>query len=138
MAQQLLRDGTLVRVEVEGLKGERLAHVDALTPPRRRAFTTFLSPFDPLIRNRKRTEAFWNFRYRIEIYVPKAKREYGYFVLPILHNDRLVGRIDPVFDRKTGVLNVNNVWWEPGEKEVPLDKPLRSLAAFVGADSISA
>ena len=55
-----------------------------------------------------------------------------------MHNDRLVGRIDPVFDRKTGVLNVNNVWWEPGEKEVPLDKPLRSLAAFVGADSISA
>ena len=59
-------------------------------------------------------------------------------MLPILHNDRLVGRIDPVFDRRTGVLNVNNVWWEPGEKEVPLDKPLRSLAAFVGADSISA
>jgi uncharacterized protein YcaQ len=136
--ESLVRDGTLARVLVEGLKGERLAHVDALTPPRRRAFTTFLSPFDPLIRNRKRTEAFWNFRYRIEIYVPKTKREYGYFVLPILHNDRLVGRIDPVFDRKTGVLNVNNVWWEQGEKEVPLDKPLRSLAAFVGADSISA
>ena len=136
--ESLIRDGTLVRVEVEGLKGERLAHVDALTPPRRRAFTTFLSPFDPLIRNRKRTQAFWNFRYRIEIYVPKAKREHGYFVLPILHNDRLVGRIDPVFDRKTGVLNVNNVWWEQGKKEVPLDKPLGSLAAFVGADSISA
>jgi hypothetical protein len=91
-----------------------------------------------LIRNRDRTEALWGFRYRIEIYVPKHKREYGYFVLPILHGDRLVGRIDPVFDRKAGVLRVNNVFWEPGQREVSLTKPLRSLARFVGADSIEA
>jgi uncharacterized protein YcaQ len=134
--ESLVKDARLVPVEVEGLKGERFAHVDLLEPPRRRAFTTFLSPFDPLIRNRERTEAFWDFHYRIEIYVPKPKRQYGYFVLPILHGDDLVGRINPVFDRKAGVLQVNNVWWEPGKKEVPLDKPLRSLAAFVGADTI--
>ncbi len=132
----LVRDGRLVRAEIEGLRGERFAHVDLLKPPPRRSYTTFLSPFDPLIRNRERTEALWDFHYRIEIYVPKAKRQYGYFVLPILHGDDLVGRIDPVFDRKAGVLHVNNVWWEPGKKEIPLDKPLRRLAAFVRADTI--
>lgn len=134
--ESLVRDGRLVRIQVDGLKGERFAHAGALRPPPRRSFTTFLSPFDPLIRNRERTEALWDFSYRIEIYVPKAKRQYGYFVLPILHNDRLVGRIDPVFDRKAGVLRVNNVWWQPGEKEVSLERPLKRLAAFVGADTI--
>jgi len=135
--KSLVRDGTLVPVEVEGLKGERYVHREMVdVHARRRSFTTFLSPFDPLIRNRNRNLAFWNFDFKIEIYVPKAKRQYGYFVLPILHGDDLVGRIDPVFDRKTGVLDVLNVWWEPGNKEVPLDKPLRSLAAFVGAESI--
>ena len=72
------------------------------------------------------------------MYVPKPKREYGYYVLPILQGDRLIGRIDPVLDRKTGVLHVNGVWWEPGVKPVSLQRPLRSLAAFIGAGSIEA
>ena len=134
----LLRSGRLLRAEIEGLKGERFVHVDALPAldekPARQ--TTFLSPFDPLIRNRERTEAMWGFRYRIEIYVPAAKREYGYFVLPVLRGDDLIGRIDPVFDRKAGVLRVNNVWWEPGARPVSLERPLRSLARFVGAERI--
>ena len=135
--ESLVDKGRLVRVNVEGLQGERFAHVDNLEPPRRLNHTTFLSPFDPLIRNRERTEALWDFRFRIEIYVPKAKRQYGYFVLSILHGDDLVGRIDPVFDRKANVLHVNNVWWEAGKREVSLDKPLSRLAAFLGADTIS-
>jgi len=98
--------------------------------------TTFLSPFDRLVHDRDRTESLWGFRYRLEMYVPKAKREYGYYVLPILRGDRLVGRIEPVFDRKAGVLRVNGVWWEPGVKPVSLDRPLRSLARFLGAGSI--
>jgi uncharacterized protein YcaQ len=98
--------------------------------------TTFLSPFDRLIHDRGRAEALFGFHYRLEMYVPKAKREYGYYVLPILHGDRLIGRIDPAFDRKTGVLKVNAVHWEPGSKPVSLDRPLRSLAAFLGAGSI--
>jgi hypothetical protein len=98
--------------------------------------TTFLSPFDRLIHDRDRAEALFGFRYRLEMYVPKAKREYGYYVLPILRGDRLVGRIEPVFDRKAGVLRVNSVHWEPDVKAVPLERTLRSLARFVGAGSI--
>jgi uncharacterized protein len=135
--KSLVRDKTLLPVELEGLKGERFVHRDMLeVPAQRRNFTTFLSPFDPLIRDRKRNLAFWDFDFKIEIYVPKEKRKYGYFVLPILHGDDLVGRIDPVFDRKTGVLEVQGVWWEEGKKEVALEQPLERLAAFVGAESI--
>jgi uncharacterized protein YcaQ len=72
------------------------------------------------------------------MYVPKAKREYGYYVLPILRGDRLVGRIEPVLDRKTGVLRVRGVWWEQGAKPVSLERPLRNLARFLGAGSIAA
>ena len=72
------------------------------------------------------------------MYVPKAKRQYGYYVLPILRGDRLIGRIDPAFDRKSGVLRVNSVHWEPGAKPVALDRPLRDLARLVGAASIEA
>ena len=103
--------------------------------PRR---VTFLSPFDRLIHDRDRAEALWGFRYRLEMYVPKPKREFGYYVLPILQGDRLIGRIDPALDRKTGVLHVNGVWWEPGVKPVSLQRPLRNLAAFIGAGSIEA
>jgi hypothetical protein len=98
---------------------------------------TFLSPFDRLIHDRNRTEALFGFFYRLEMYVPKAKREYGYYVLPILRGDRLIGRIDPAFERKAGVLRVNSVHWESGVKPVSLDKPLRDLARFVGAGSIA-
>jgi hypothetical protein len=111
------------------------AHPDA-QDGRVPARTTFLSPFDRLIHDRDRAEALFGFRYRLEMYVPKAKREYGYYVLPILRGDRLIGRIEPVLDRKTAVLRVNSVYWEPGVKPVSLDRPLRALARFVGAGSI--
>jgi uncharacterized protein YcaQ len=110
-------------------------HPDAVDGPVR-AGTTFLSPFDRLIHDRDRTEALWDFRYRLEMYVPKAKRDYGYYVLPILRGDRVIGRIEPVFDRKTGVLRVLGTWWEPGVKPTSLAKPLRELARFVGASRI--
>src|SRR5205807_4118082 len=98
--------------------------------PRR---TTFLSPFDRLIKDRKRAEALFDFYYRLEMFVPKAKREYGYYVLPILRGERVVGRVEPVFDRKSGILRVLGTWWEPGVKPVSLERPLRALARFVGA-----
>ena len=115
--------------------GEWEAHPDA-TDGTVRIRTTFLSPFDRLIHDRDRAHALFGFFYRLEMYVPKAKREYGYYVLPILRGDRLIGRIEPVFDRKNGVLRVESVHWEPGAKAVSLTKPLRDLAAFVGAGSI--
>jgi uncharacterized protein YcaQ len=117
------------------VKGRLVAHPDADARPVPKR-TTFLSPFDRLIHDRQRAEALWGFYYRLEMYVPKAKREYGYYVLPILRGDDIVGRIEPVYDRKTRVLHVNDVWWEPGKREVSLAKPLRDLAAFLGADSI--
>ena len=102
--------------------------------PRR---TTVLSPFDRLIHDRARTEDLWGFRYRLEMYVPKAKREYGYYVLPILHGDALLGRIDPLFDRKTGVLHVNSVHWEPGApSDVPLRETLEELARWLGGRGV--
>ena len=118
-------------------KGEWHAHPNAEDGPIRKR-VTFLSPFDRLIHDRDRAEALWDYRYRLEMYVPKAKREYGYYVLPILRGDRLIGRIDPVLDRKTGVLKINSVHWEPDVKPVSLQRPLRDLAKFIGAGSIDA
>jgi uncharacterized protein YcaQ len=115
--------------------GEWEAHPDAEDGTVRMR-TTFLSPFDRLIHDRDRAHALFDFFYRLEMYVPKAKREYGYYVLPILRGDRLIGRIEPVFDRKEGVLRVESVHWQPSAKPVSLAKPLRELAAFVGAGSI--
>ena len=117
-------------VKVE--RGKLLAHpdaVDGLIPNR----VTFLSPFDRLIHDRARAEALWGFFYRLEMYLPKAKREYGYYVLPILRADRIVGRIEPVWDRKAQELRVNGVWWEPGIKPVSLTKPLRELARWLAS-----
>jgi len=103
------------------------------------ARTTLLGPFDRLIHDRDRAEALWGFRYRIEIYVPAAKREYGYYVLPILHGDRLIGRLDPAHDKKTGVLRVNAVYAEPGappDAWPAVRAALDDLATWVGADDV--
>ncbi len=135
-AQKLLAEKRFRALGVRLDKGRLVAHPDAVdgkVPDR----VVFLSPFDRLIHDRARTEALWDFYYRLEMYVPKAKREYGYYVLPILRGDRLVGRIEPVHDRKAGVLRVNGVWWQPGVRPVSLDAPLRRLARFVGARLVS-
>ena len=133
--RELVREGALVPVTIEGLRGTYYAHPDALEAGPFRGRTTLLSPFDPLIYDRKRTLELFGFRYRLEIYVPVAKREFGYFVLPILHGERLVGRIDPFFDRKAGVLRVNAVHWE----NEPVPQALRAvdeLARWLGAESV--
>ena len=136
-AERLLAEKRFRSLGVRFENGEWQAHPDAEDGPVPKR-VTFLSPFYRLIHNRDRAEALWDFHYRLEMYVPKAKREYGYYVLPILRGDRLIGRIDPALDRKTGVLKVNSVHWEAGVKPVSLQKPLRSLASFIGAGSIEA
>ena len=94
---------------------------------------TVLSPFDRLIHDRARAEALFGFFYRLEMYVPKAKRQYGYYVLPILCGDRILGRIDVERDRTSNALRVNGLWWEDGVEPVPLEPALRRLEAFVRA-----
>jgi len=111
-------------------KGKWIAHPDADDSPVPAARTTFLSPFDQLIHDRNRAHKLWDFFYRLEMYVPKAKREYGYYVLPVLVGDRLVGRIEPRFDRKTGELELLGAWGDTSR----LDEALDGLAAFLGAD----
>jgi uncharacterized protein YcaQ len=116
---------------VKLVKGKWIAHPDADDSPVPAARTTFLSPFDRLIHDRARTHKLWDFFYRLEMYVPQAKREYGYYVLPILKGDRVLGRIEPRHDRKTGKLEVLGTWWE--DKPVGIDRTLKSLARWLGA-----
>ncbi len=96
-------------------------------PPRR---LRLLSPFDPILHDRQRTERLFGFDYRIEVFVPAAKRRYGYYVLPILEGDRLVGRLDPKLHRDQGLLEVRALWWEPGVR--PARGRREALAAAVG------
>jgi uncharacterized protein len=112
-------------------RGRLVAHPDAEAGDVPKTRTTFLSPFDRLVHDRDRAEALWDFYYRLEMYVPKAKREYGYYVLPILKGDRVVGRIEPRHDRKAGTLEVLGTWWEG--RPVAVDRPLKSLARWLGA-----
>lgn len=104
--------------------------------------TTLLSPFDNLIADRARTRQLFDFDFAIEIYVPKDKRKFGYFVLPILHGDRLIGRIDPVMDRKRSVLRVNAVYAEPDSVQdsapaAAIAAAIHDLARFLGARDIT-
>jgi uncharacterized protein YcaQ len=131
--RSLVRDGTAVPATVTGLEGEWFAHAELLER-RFRPRTTLLAPFDKLISDRERTRQLFGFDYVLEMYIPAAKRRWGYYVLPVLHGDRLVGRIDPVYDRKAGVLRINSVHWE--DEPVSIDEQVRSLARWVGADEV--
>ncbi|HEU0248187.1 MAG TPA: crosslink repair DNA glycosylase YcaQ family protein [Gaiellaceae bacterium] len=133
---ELEEEGHVERVNVEGVEGEWAAAPEALADADFEPRTTLLSPFDNLIRDRERTEDLFGFHYRLEIYVPKAKREYGYWVMPVLAADELVGRIDVEYDRDAEALRVNAAFPEDGRR-LHLDKPLASLAAFVGATRVA-
>ena len=115
---------------------ERLANIN---PPTSRL--RLLNPFDPVIRDRNRLARLFGFDYRVEMFVPAAKREYGYYVYPMLEGDRFVGRIEAKADRKKGRLSVDNVWWERGVKltkarATKLDAELERIGRFVGARDV--
>ena len=109
-------------------RGEWVAHPDASDEPMPDR-ATLLSPFDRLIHDRARAEALWGFFYRLEMYVPRAKREYGYYVLPLLVGDQLVGRAEPRFDRKTGTLELLGAWGDTSR----LDEALAELQRWLTA-----
>jgi uncharacterized protein len=140
--QSLRADGVAVPVKVAGLDGEWLAHAGLLAEldaggwqPR----TTLLGPFDPLVSDRERAEALFDFRFRLEIYVPAARRQFGYYVLPILQGEGLIGRIDSAFDRRANVLRVNAVYAEadaPTNAWPAVSGAIDELAAWLGASRI--
>jgi uncharacterized protein YcaQ len=130
-ADRLLADQRFRSQGVRLDKGRWRAHPEASDGPVPDR-VTLLSPFDRLVHDRARAEALWGFRYRLEMYVPAAKREYGYYVLPILVGDRLVGRVEPRFDRRTKTLEVLDAWDDTSR----LDEALESLAAFLGASEV--
>ena len=144
-----LADGRLIRIEVEGADGARrlsFARPDVLDeaaraplPPSR---LRILSPFDPALRDRNRTERLFGFHYRIEVFVPEAQRRYGYYVFPVLEGDRLIGRIDTKANREAGVLAVRAFWPEAGVRMGAgrverLMAELDRLARLAGCDRVS-
>jgi uncharacterized protein YcaQ len=150
--KELEAEGRIERVQIKDdertwpgvwyIHTEDLPLLDQLSNGAWQPRTTLLSPFDNLIRDRARTESLFNFFYRIEIYVPKAKREYGYYVLPILHGDRLIGRIDPLMDRKNKRLMINAVYAEEdAPKNLKTGKAvaaaIEELASFLQAREIA-
>jgi uncharacterized protein YcaQ len=138
-ARRLLEEKRFRALGVRLEKGRFVAHPEAMNG-RVGTRVTFLSPFDRLVHDRNRAEALWGFHYRLEMYVPKAKREYGYYVLPILRGDRIIGRIEPVFDRKAEVLQVKGVFAEPGAPPGAgpgVARAARSLAQWLGAKQVS-
>ena len=134
--EDLLNDGTFVTVQTDlgdGITRSMVLHQDNLHEIERAAdgeitpdHTTFLSPFDNLFWAKGRDEQFWGFRQILESYKPEKIRQWGYFCLPILHNDRLVGRFDPKLERKAGTLILRKLYIETDD--IPMDSLAQSVA----------
>ncbi len=133
---ELVENGDLVEVEVEGWNRPAFLHPDAARP-RSIDACTFVSPFDPVVWFRERGERLFDFEYKIEIYVPADQRRFGYYVLPLLLGDRIVGRCDLKTDRVDGVLRVLSAFSEDradtSDVVDAMRRALDDLAVFVGA-----
>lgn len=142
-----LARGEIVEVAVEGADGtlrRSFAYpgLMAEVPPDPPTRVRILSPFDPALRDRKRAERLFGFYYRIEVFVPEAQRQYGYYVFPVLEGATIIGRVDAKAQRDTGVLQVRAFWPEPGVRMTAgrlarLDMALAKLANFAGCDRVA-
>ncbi len=122
---EMERDGAIIGAAAEGIRQplyllrEDLPLLEAVTEDRidRKARLEFLAPLDPMLWDRKLIEAIFGFHYSWEIYTPKEKRQYGYYVLPIVYGQELIGRIEAAADHRNAVLQVKNIWFEPGVRQ---------------------
>jgi uncharacterized protein YcaQ len=136
---ELLEEGELCEVAVDGWAEKAFVHRSAKLPKQLHA-TALLSPFDSLVWCRPRNERLFDFHYRIEIYTPKEKRKFGYYVLPFMMNGQMVGRVDLKSDRANSKLLVHSVHTEKGTKRTmindALDNELRAMALWLGLDKV--
>ena len=141
---RLEKEGAVLPLQVESLRfplyllKEDLPLLESVSEGQEyKARLEFLAPLDPMLWDRQLIEALFGFRYSWEIYTPVSKRKYGYYVLPVLYGDRLIGRIEPKADRKSKTLTVLNFWPEPGVRQTKklsglVDSAVRRLARFNG------
>jgi uncharacterized protein YcaQ len=140
----LLKDGEAAELRVEGAPGRwyaLAADLPALDSPPPSRGTALLSPFDSLLWHRGRAKALFGFDYKIEVYTPAPKRVHGYYTMPILHDGRLIGRVDPKNRREERLLEVRGVHFEAAPDAAALAgtaAALRSLARFLGAETVTA
>lgn len=136
----LVAAGEIEPVQVDGWTAPAYLRAGQIVPRRDRG-TALLCPFDPLIFFRPRVERLFDFHYRIEIYTPAPKRQYGYYVWPFLMDGRLVGRVDLKADRAAGALHVVGAFSEPGEEPgriaEPLAAQLKSMAGWLGLGDVT-
>ncbi len=144
---ELLETGRLIPVTVDGVKGERFVVGDEMTllaqaedevaagapPGGSPAGVAFLAPLDPLCWDRNLLRSLFDFDYVWEVYVPEKKRRWGYYVLPILYGDRLVGRIEPRIERRAGALRIAGLWWEPGFEPLAIPGFAAAFAQAIAA-----
>jgi len=139
--QRLVASKQLIEVEVEGWPKPAYIRPD-VNRARKAGGTALLSPFDPLVWHRDRAERIFGFDYRIEIYTPEPKRKYGYYVLPFLNGDKLVGRVCLKADREAGVLRANAIHMEPHadpkETAEALATELRRMQKWLGLEDVEA
>ena len=147
LREELVEDGELVRVTVDGVRGPRFVLREELellaAPPEPPPSVAFLPPLDPLMWDRSLLQPLFDFDWVWEVYTPEPKRRWGYYVLPILFGDRLVGRIEPRIDRADGRVRVLGLWWEDGFAPRRVDgfvdamrSALRAYLDFAGANRV--
>jgi uncharacterized protein YcaQ len=148
LRDQLLERGDIVSVSVEGVSGKRFVVAEELelleAPPEPPPSVAFVPPFDPIVWDRKLLASLFGFEYVWELFVPPAKRRWGWYVLPILFRDRFVGRIEPKLDRAAAGVDVLDLWWEEGFAPRRVEgfvdamrEALRAYVTFARADRLT-